>query len=56
MKENNKLLQSIIEGIQEKKGKNITQIQLKGIPEQFATILSFVREIPLLRFLHWQNR
>ena len=32
MKENNKLLQSIIEGIQEKKGKNITQIQLKGIP------------------------
>ncbi len=32
MKENNRLLQSIIEGIQEKKGKNITQIQLKGIP------------------------
>ena len=32
MKENNNLLQSIIEGIQEKKGKNITQIQLKGIP------------------------
>ncbi len=31
MKEKNKLLQSIIEGIQEKKGKNITQIQLKGI-------------------------
>lgn len=31
MKENNPLLQSIIEGIQEKKGKNITTIQLKGI-------------------------
>lgn len=31
MKENNALLQSIIEGIQEKKGKNITSIQLKGI-------------------------
>ncbi len=32
MKEKNKLLKSIIEGIQEKKGKNITTIQLKGIP------------------------
>ena len=32
MKEKNNLLQSIIEGIQEKKGKNITTIQLKGIP------------------------
>lgn len=32
MKEKNNLLQSIIEGIQEKKGKNITKIQLKGIP------------------------
>ncbi len=31
MKENNPLLQSIIEGIQEKKGQNITTIQLKGI-------------------------
>lgn len=31
MKETNQLLQSIIEGIQEKKGKNITSIQLKGI-------------------------
>ncbi|MDO5664782.1 MAG: ribosome silencing factor [Bacteroidia bacterium] len=31
MKEKSKLLQSIIEGIQEKKGKNITTIQLKGI-------------------------
>lgn len=31
MKENNALLQSIIEGIQEKKGKNITSIQLKGL-------------------------
>lgn len=31
MKENNSLLQSIIEGIQEKKGQNITTIQLKGI-------------------------
>lgn len=27
----NKLIQSIIEGIQEKKGKNITTIELKGI-------------------------
>ena len=32
MKEKNNLLQSIIEGIQEKKGKNITTIELKGIP------------------------
>lgn len=32
MKEKNKLLNSIIEGIQEKKGQNITQIQLKDIP------------------------
>lgn len=31
MKEENNLLQGIIEGIQEKKGKNITTIQLKGI-------------------------
>lgn len=31
MKENNPLLQSIIEGIQEKKGQNITTIQLKGV-------------------------
>ena len=31
MKEKNELLQSIIEGIQEKKGKNITSIHLKGI-------------------------
>lgn len=31
MKEKNSLLQSIIEGIQEKKGKNITTIELKGI-------------------------
>lgn len=32
MTEKNALLQSIIEGIQEKKGKNISTIQLKGIP------------------------
>lgn len=32
MKEKNNLLQSIIEGIQEKKGKNITKIHLTGIP------------------------
>ncbi|HHT30403.1 MULTISPECIES: ribosome silencing factor [Petrimonas] len=32
MKEERNLLQSIIDGIQEKKGKNITQIHLKGIP------------------------
>lgn len=32
MKEKNKLIDSIIEGIQEKKGHNITQIQLKDIP------------------------
>ena len=32
MKEKNNLLQSIIEGIQKKKKKNITKIQLKGIP------------------------
>ena len=32
MKEKNNLLNSIINGIQEKKGKNITTIQLKGIP------------------------
>ena len=32
MEENNKLLNSIIEGIQEKKGKKISQIQLKGVP------------------------
>lgn len=32
MKEKNKLLQSIIEGIQEKKGKNIIKIRLEGIP------------------------
>ena len=32
MKEKNKLLNSIIEGIQEKKGQNIAQIQLKDIP------------------------
>jgi len=31
MRENNKLLQSIIEGIQEKKGKNIITIQLTGV-------------------------
>ena len=31
MTEKNELLQSIIEGIQEKKGKNISTIQLKGI-------------------------
>ena len=31
MKENNKLLNNIISGIQEKKGKNITVIDLKGI-------------------------
>ena len=31
MKEKNELLESIIEGIQEKKGKNITTIELKGI-------------------------
>ncbi|WP_294079690.1 ribosome silencing factor [Proteiniphilum sp. UBA5384] len=31
MTEKNALLQSIIEGIQEKKGKNISTIQLKGI-------------------------
>jgi len=31
MIEKNKLLQSIIEGIQEKKGKNISTIQLEGI-------------------------
>ena len=31
MKENNKLLNNIISGIQEKKGKNITIIDLKGI-------------------------
>lgn len=32
MKENRQLLDSIISGIQEKKGKNITTIELKGIP------------------------
>lgn len=32
MKENNQLLESIIEGIQEKKGTNIVTIKLKGIP------------------------
>jgi ribosome-associated protein len=32
MTEENALLQSIIEGIQEKKGKNICTIQLKGMP------------------------
>ena len=32
MKENNRLLDNIINGIQEKKGKNITVIDLKGIP------------------------
>lgn len=32
MKEKNKLLKSIIEGIQEKKGKNITSIGMKDIP------------------------
>lgn len=32
MKEKNILLQSIIEGIQEKKGKNITTFHLKGMP------------------------
>ena len=32
MKEKNELLQHIIEGIQEKKGKNITTIRLQGIP------------------------
>ena len=31
MKENNQLLESIIEGIKEKKGKGITTIDLKGI-------------------------
>ncbi len=31
MIENNEILQSIIEGIQEKKGKNISAIQLKGM-------------------------
>ena len=31
MIEKNELLQSIIEGIQEKKGKNISAIQLKGM-------------------------
>lgn len=31
MKENNRLLNNIISGIQEKKGKNITVIDLKGI-------------------------
>lgn len=31
MKENNRLLDNIISGIQEKKGKNITVIDLKGI-------------------------
>ena len=31
MKEKNNLLKSIIDGIQEKKGKNITTIKLKGI-------------------------
>lgn len=32
MTEENKLVQSVIEGIQEKKGKNISSIKLKGIP------------------------
>lgn len=32
MKENKELLDSIISGIQEKKGKNITTIDLRGIP------------------------
>ena len=32
MKEKKQLLESIISGIQEKKGKNITTIELKGIP------------------------
>lgn len=32
MKENKQLLESIISGIQEKKGKNITTIDLKNIP------------------------
>lgn len=32
MTEKNELLQSIIEGIREKKGKNISAIHLKGIP------------------------
>ncbi len=32
MVKDNKLLQSIIEGIQEKKGKNINRITLRGIP------------------------
>lgn len=32
MKENKQLLDSIVNGIQEKKGKNITTIDLKGIP------------------------
>jgi len=32
MIEKDELLQSIIEGIQEKKGKNISAIQLKGMP------------------------
>jgi ribosome-associated protein len=32
MEEDNQLLESIISGIQEKKGKKITTINLKGIP------------------------
>lgn len=32
MKQKSKLVQSIIEGIQEKKGKNVTTLQLQGIP------------------------
>ena len=32
MKENKQLLDSIIDGIQEKKGKNITTIDLRGMP------------------------
>ncbi len=32
MKSKNKLLESIISGIQEKKGKNITYIEMKSIP------------------------
>jgi len=32
MKEDRQLLESIISGIQEKKGKNITTLELKGIP------------------------
>ena len=32
MKENKQLLENIISGIQEKKGKNITTIDLEGIP------------------------